>query len=130
MEIYTSYFGNYRHIPQEYQCISIANSKPQGLFIVECDLLKPKWSLVQQYKAKNISYAEFAEQYITQLDAVPAIRYYEVLKSLSLSNPIVLMCWEKQSAICHRAIAAHWLVANCFAQYKGELSNEETTIDL
>ena len=126
MEIYTSYFGNYRRIPQEYQCISIANSKPQGLFIVECDLLKPIWSLVKKFKEQQISYTEFAQCYITQLNTIPAVVYYDKLRELSLRelsqfNPIVLMCWEKQSTICHRAIAAHWLANNCVAQYKGEL---------
>lgn len=130
MEIYTSYFGNYKHIPHEYQCVSIANSKPEGLFIPECNLLKPDWNIVQAYKNKDISHDDFAKLYIGKLNIVPAFKYFESLRQIALSNPLVLMCWEKDHTICHRTIAAYWLVKNCFATYKGELSNEETTIDL
>ena len=130
MEIYTSYFGNYRRIPSEYQCVSIANSKPQGLFIPECSLLKPYWSTVQAYKNKDISYNQFAEQYIEQLSTAPVITYFDKLKELSQFNPLVLMCWEEDYTICHRTIAAYWLTNNCFVRYRGELSNEKSYFNI
>ena len=130
MEIYTSYFGNYRRIPSEYQCVSIANSKPQGLFIPECSLLKPRWGIVQAYKNEAMSYTRFAEQYIGQLNATPAIKYFDSLRELSQFNPIVLMCWEEDYTMCHRTLAAYWLANNCFVQYKGELNNEKSYFDI
>lgn len=130
MEIYTSYFGNYRRIPSEYQCVSIANSKPQGLFIPECNLLKPNWTIVKSFKNKDISYIDFAKAYIAQLNMTPAIKYFDNLRELSQFNPLVLMCWEEDYAICHRTIAAYWLANNCFVQYKGELNNEKSYFDI
>lgn len=121
MEIYTSYFSNYKNIPPHYQCVSIANSKPQGLFIPECNLLKPDWSIVQDYRNKDISYTDFAKLYLARLDITPAFKYFESLRRIALSNPLVLMCWEKDYKVCHRTIAAYWLAKNCFVQYKGEL---------
>lgn len=120
MEIYTSYFSNYKSIPAEYQCVSIANSKPQGLFIPECGLFKPKRSLVKKFKEQQISYTEFAQCYIAQLNAIPAVEYYDKLRELSQLNPVVLMCWEKDYETCHRTLAAYWLANNGFVQYKGE----------
>ena len=120
-EIYTSYFANYKNIPQEYQCVSVANTKPDSLFIPEWELVRPAWSLVQHLKSKTIAFNDFAYYYSRQLETKPASYYIEALRSYSAGRPVVLMCWEKDYNECHRKILSYWLQMNALANYKGEL---------
>ena len=120
-EIYTSYFANYKNISKEYNCVSIANSKPESLFIVTWKQVAPAWNLVQQFKSKNIAFNDFAYYYNQQLDTNPASYYITALQSFSNKRPVVLMCWEKDFIMCHRKILAYWLQMNSLANYKGEL---------
>ena len=120
-EIYTSYFANYKNIPQEYQCISVANTKPDSLFIPEWALVRPAWNLVQHLKSKTIAFNDFAYYYSRQLETKPASYYIEALRHYSTGRPVVLMCWEKDYNECHRKILSYWLQMNALANYKGEL---------
>ena len=63
IEIYTSYYGNYKNIPAEYQCVSVSNSKPEGIYISKWNDVVPPWSLVEKFKAKEITLSEFATYY-------------------------------------------------------------------
>ena len=119
-EIYTSYFANYKNIPKEYNCVSIANSKPESLFIPEWKQVAPAWNLVQQLKSKTIAFNDFAYYYGQQLDTKPAIYYISALQKFSLGRPVVLMCWEKEFSACHRRLLAYWLQMNTLATFKGE----------
>lgn len=120
-EIYTSYFANYKNIPQEYQCVSIANTKPDSLFIPDWKLVRPDWSLVKGYKNKTLTANDLYIRYFEQLDRTPAHLYIEALRNYSAGRPVVLMCWEKDYNECHRKILAYWLQINALATYKGEL---------
>lgn len=120
-EIYTSYFANYKNIPQDYQCVSVANSKPESLFIPEWKLIRPDWSLVTSYKNKDITVRDLYVHYFEQLDRNPAHRYIEELRCYSAGRPVVLMCWERNYNDCHRKILSYWLQMNALAIYKGEL---------
>lgn len=120
-EIYTSYFANYKNIPQDYQCVSVANTKPDSLFIPEWELVRPDWSLITSYKNKDITASDLYVYYFKQLDKNPAHHYIEALRSYSAGRPVVLMCWEKDYNECHRKILSYWLQMNALANYKGEL---------
>lgn len=63
IEFYTSYFGNYKNIPQEYQCFSIANSKPSDINIPRLEEAIPKWSYVKSFKSNEISWQLFHDMY-------------------------------------------------------------------
>ena len=114
MNIYTSYFGNYKNIPQEYQCISIANSKPRGLFIPTWKEVMPKWSIVKSLKANEISYELFEQMYLNQLLHTYQFNDKQSLEKLrnyleNMNADIVLLCWEKDAEHCHRLILVNFL---------------------
>ena len=142
IEIYTSYFANYRHIPPDYQCVSIANTKPKALFIPEWKPVRPSWQLVKAYKQQRMNMIEFMVLYGTQLNKHSAHIYYADLVKyatgassesgslefllhvdMSKARPVVLMCWEKEAEyLCHRIPLAYYLAKNCAGViYKGEL---------
>lgn len=114
MNIYTSYFGNYKNIPQEYQCISIANSKPQSLFIPTWKEVMPKWSIVKSLKNKEITFGLFEQMYLCQLFQTYQINDKQKIEELknyleSMGDNIVLLCWEKDAFYCHRYVLMHFL---------------------
>lgn len=141
VEIYTSYFANYRNIPPDYQCVSVANTKPNSCFIPEWKPVRPAWEYVKAYKQKDISMTEFMTMYGIQLNTHSARIYYADLvkyatgasnesgslefllhTDMSKARPVVLMCWEKEAEYCHRVMLAYYLTRNCTGIiYKGEL---------
>ena len=141
IEIYTSYFANYRSTPPDYQCVSIANTKPDSCFIPRWGAVLPAWEYVRAYKQKEISMTEFMTMYGAQLDRHRALVYYADLVKyatgatnpsgsleflmhvdMSKARPVVLMCWEKEAEYCHRVMLAYYLAKNCAGIiYKGEI---------
>jgi uncharacterized protein YeaO (DUF488 family) len=109
MKIYTSYFGNYKNIPPNYQCISIANSKPDGLCISKWEDVVPPWGIVQKIKSHEMTGAEYREEYYKKLNSKPPIKYFEYLDKYSDQEAIVLLCWEKNFYDCHRGLLAYFL---------------------
>lgn len=114
MNIYTSYFSNYKNIPQEFQCLSIANSKPKGLMVPTWKAVRPNWSTVKDLKNQKISQELFNQMYLQQL--LQTYPYYDKQKMKELKSylesfdlDIVLLCWEKEIDKCHRAILVKFL---------------------
>lgn len=108
--IYTSYFGNYRNIPSEYQCISIANSKPRIGVPTWTDVV-PDWKDVEAFKQNRMSELEFTMRYMHKLDRKPARHYFDYLNEFE-ADTIVLLCYEKQYFNCHRMLLGYWLHNN------------------
>lgn len=99
MKIYTSYFSNYKNLT-EYQCISIANSKPENIFIPTWQDVVPSWWMVDAFKQDKLGWGQFKQLYRKQLIGVD----FSYIEKFSL--PVVLLCWEKESEHCHRRILA------------------------
>lgn len=106
-KIYTSYFGNYRNIPPEYQCYSIANSKPRLHIPTWVDVV-PDWKNVNALKHQTITPTEFAIQYLSKLNKLSDEKLLDFLSSIN-SEVLVLMCWESHYFDCHRMLLAYWL---------------------
>lgn len=109
IKIYTSYYAMYKHINPMFQCVSIANSKPQSLLIPKIKELAPHWSLVKSYKNNEISRILFESMYMQHLiQNVGETKLRSLL--LNLQNPdIVLMCYEKDHNECHRVVLANYI---------------------
>lgn len=110
-KIYTSYYGNYRNIPSEYQCISISNTKPNTMCIPEWKDVAPSWGTISALKKGQITPLQFAKLYYTKLDYYPKEYYLEYFGKYAL--PVVLLCWEKEYKMCHRALLAAYLRYEC-----------------
>lgn len=110
LKIYTSYFGNYKNIPQEYQCISIANSKPKGLNIPTWTDVVPNWNNVKEFKEQQITACEFIKRYISDLTYDSPLKHFDYLEKYEDKvEAVVLLCWEKSADFCHRTILADYL---------------------
>lgn len=120
LELYTSYFGNYRKIPQYYRCISVANSRPASICVPKWNDVIPNWSMVENYKLDLIDFDEFSTLYKCQLKLKRLCAYEKYLTEYDL--PIVLLCWEKDASKCHRSVLAKFLNENFnhIIEYKGE----------
>lgn len=108
--IYTSYFGNYRNIPPEYQCVSIANSKPRIGVPTWCNVV-PNWKDVEALKNNKMTSYEFALRYLHTLDSISVEQCTQYLNSFA-SDTIVLLCYEKHYFDCHRYLLGYWLHKN------------------
>lgn len=129
LKIYTSYFGNYKNVPQEYQCISIANSKPKGLNVPTWKDVVPNWNNVKAFKEQSISAYEFMTRYISDLTYDSSLRHFNYLeKYKNKVDAVVLLCWEKDRSLCHRVILADYLRTLGFdiEEYKSNCSNNNS----
>lgn len=95
--------------------VQISNGKPKyGLdypLRYKAQLLYPEWSMVKS----NVSMGEFNRRYHEVLDSrgVDNIRgLLEDIAEHAGDNRLVLMCFEKDPADCHRAGFADWWEKN------------------
>lgn len=106
MNIYTSYFSNYKNLV-EYQCVSIANSKPANIFVPEWVTVRPDWCNVDAYKKGLLDYEQFTKLYRAKLEQFDSCMYTAYL--MQYKQDVVLLCWEKDATICHRRVLAEFL---------------------
>ena len=109
INIYTSYFANYKNIDPMYQCIAISNSKPAYAFIPHIKRLAPPWSIVKKYKAEPIPSAPFQSDYLRYIHINIGPEEIKDCLIQFESDNIVLMCYEKDANICHRTILADYI---------------------
>lgn len=109
INIYTSYFSN-KNIPQEYQCISVANTQPSRSYPKWREVI-PSWFLAKSFKSKEISFELFRQIYLNQLirkSLADSYNFELYLNCLDNEN-IVLLCWEKDYNNCHRKVLVEYL---------------------
>lgn len=124
MKFYTSYFDNYKNIPDTYQCISIARFPPD-IFKhppVNCnrlsgDLLAPSAELLSDIKSGKITEDEYTTRYVNELaislnnsgyhsfkDYFNAIVNMYENQTYTKWDGIIFFCYEKPGEFCHRHI--------------------------
>lgn len=116
MNIYTSYYGNRSLTPDEHFLVQVSNSAPAGVHVeYKFQEVIPDWNrIVEPYKKGELDAIAYQHLYNRQLDA----RRFQILLRLdeirekAAGRDIVLLCYEKPGAFCHRRILAHWLEKN------------------
>ena len=98
--IYTSYFGNYRHLPLE-KCISIAR-KTVGNIATYPKLFPPEY-LLFDYKRGKITVGQYVNLY--KVYVLGELDPYQTYKELDGS---ILLCYETPEKFCHRHIVKAW----------------------
>ena len=116
MNIYTSYFANVGKLPFDAVLISIARYAPKVWKGKECKSLAPPPALLEKYKQTHDA-GEYTEWFNAVLDRKDIAPYKEMFEILSVGHdrkehPIVLLCYERPGAFCHRHIVAEWLKLN------------------
>ena len=111
--IFTSYFGNERHIPKEVKRISICLSPPKGWVGAECKDLAPTWDILNAWRSsKKDSSAEEAYTKAFKGEILREENFMLImwkLAKLAQGRDVVLLCYEKPSDFCHRHIVAQWI---------------------
>lgn len=78
-----------------------------GVSYAECQLLAPTSDMLRRYRAKEMSWDEYASQYVALLEDRPIKR--SVLPILQ--DKACLLCSEADSARCHRRLAADYIAS-------------------
>ena len=101
MYIFTSKIGRYR--AGGALDITVKGQDPVGR------IFAPTWDMVMGVKNGTISHDEYIKQYLPILAAVPH-RYPDQLAKIMTSSKVLLLCYCKQYAFCHRDLVSTWLV--------------------
>lgn len=108
MEIYTSYFGNLKKIPDSIIPISIAGKSPDWYGGLEYKKLAPLLWFFQEWKENkdNNFYIGCYNEYVLRPLFAPFVK--EKLALLSYYKDVALLCYEKPEDFCHRHLVAKW----------------------
>ena len=110
--IYTTYFAKLKYLPSNVTPIAICGKTPdfyQGLCYKK---LAPKWSFFTKWKEtrdNNYYISEFNRLVLEPLDVNTVVND---LVSMSTTEHIALVCYEKPQDFCHRHLIAKWLNEN------------------
>ena len=110
--IYTTYFAKLRSLPDHVTPIAICGKAPDWYNGAQYKQLAPKWNFFSEWKKTrdNHYYVRcFKEQVLSKLDIN---RVLNDLRSLSSTDDIALVCYEKPEDFCHRHLVANWLREN------------------
>jgi len=113
---YTSYFAKIKAIKEKYPnmlLVSISHDKPKFLendeTIENWGILGPIRSLLNDYKSGKCDEAEYTQRYNLYLHkmwpSIQTIFYQKYYQSID----VVMLCYEKPDAFCHRHLLAHFL---------------------
>jgi hypothetical protein len=104
MNIYTSYFGNYRKFGDKIP-ISIALYPPKGFLGEELKALAPTTQILGCKDNEEV-YTTLFNKKIKGFSAKKVFKYFE---SSYNDRDVILLCYEKPPQFCHRHLVAEWL---------------------
>lgn len=110
--IYTTYFGNLRHLPEDIVPIAICGWAPNWYTGLQYKKLAPKIGFFTKWKEThdNDYYIDcFNNQVLSKLD--PAAVVTELTRKAK-NKPFALVCYERPGDFCHRHLVADWLTEN------------------
>ena len=104
----TSYYFSSRIREPGLNLVAVSNSYPRHLPWLKdarpYPKLCPGWTLVKQYKRKEVSWQNYVEIYREDiLDKLDPEEVYH-----DLGEDAVILCWEKPGKLCHRRLIAEW----------------------
>ena len=105
--IYTGYFAKLKtYIEAGLTPISISRWPPNWFEGEKCSALAPPVELLKGYKTGKINEEQYKQIYLSDLDRTD-IR--TVLDYIAKGRDIVLCCYEKPDAFCHRHVLAEYV---------------------
>jgi len=114
--IYTSYYANRATAPMTR--IRISATTVKGTAAQEYwETVAPDWNtMIGPYKRGEIGEAEYERRYRAMLDSRTdriTAQWRDILRRHG-GEDIVLLCWCRKGAFCHRRILAAWLAEHGF----------------
>lgn len=103
MKIFTSYFGNIRHLKKEgITPVNIAIVTPAWYKGAECKILAPRLNML------NLPPERYLPLYMGILSKLNAAEIIYGLEKMADGRDIALICYEKDG-FCHRHLVAQWI---------------------
>lgn len=113
MNIYTSNFASaHRFDPARYCLVSISRFAPKGWEGFQVRTLAPSACLLREFKSGAIDEAGYTDRYMAYLDGIGVRSDFKVMALWAQGRDIVLLCYEKPGAFCHRRLLAQWVLEN------------------
>ena len=115
--IYTSYFGQIKNMPDNFEPICIARWKPKWytgkilLMLAPSDRLLRWWRASDKNEASEARYVRWYSNEVFKVYEAAAI--VRIINHLANGKTPVLVCFEKDG-FCHRHLIADWLNKNGF----------------
>lgn len=112
--IYTSYFGNIKKFPDNFEPINIARWKPQWykgksfIALAPSDMLLRWWRTCEQNEEDKKRYKQIYMQGLSNYNAKVTAR---CIREMAGDKIPVLLCFEK-SGFCHRHLVREWFQKN------------------
>jgi hypothetical protein len=66
------------------------------------------WELTPRGRYFHAEPAEFAREYLAQLDRYGTARLHSIFTRLATGDRLLLLCFERNSADCHRRLFSQW----------------------
>jgi uncharacterized protein YeaO (DUF488 family) len=105
------YTAQYNYSGKNKLDITVKGQDPLGKHFA------PTWTMVQGFHSKKLSEKKYKKLYKGILDAVPK----SIWKKVLVKKRLVLVCFCKKGAFCHRLLLANILTSKG-AIYEGELN--------
>lgn len=106
--IYTGYFAKAKKYEEMgVTPVSIAQKPPESWSGLSIQELAPRWELVKKYKYGGISWEDYKKEYFKMLSYFPVEDL--IAEVTDRVGDIVLLCYEKPDALCHRHLLAEYL---------------------
>lgn len=110
MEIKTGYFAYCKmYTKMGYTPVSIAQFIPKWFKGATYRKLSPSPDLLSRWKNGLCNKEEYTEEFNEYLSKLNREEVLHDLASLTDSDQIILVCFEKSSDFCHRHLVAEWL---------------------
>ena len=88
-------------------------------------LLYPPRELLRAYRAGDIGFTDFQQDYLAELEAVVALPreggLQEWLDAVPSLDQFTLLCFERAGQACHRRVLARWVQERVASVELGEL---------
>ncbi len=109
---YTSYFAKVSSLPVGYVPVAISASVPAFYTGAHYKMLCPPYDTFIKYKNGG-SWENYCKEYNTKLNTMDfATTVRDIMNLAGNVENIVLLCYEKPSANCHRHLVAEWFKAH------------------
>ena len=108
------YFTGFQNWDKQFgELVSIANSEPEGFkgHVDRLHFFAPSWKDVNLWRTSPKTDEDW-EQFVTAYRIVCRKRWQSIdhwLKLLKPEETVTLLCWERESKRCHRALAAKFV---------------------
>lgn len=120
----TCSFADYR--PEMGKPIRISLGRPKYRTLIESD--DRLWALTPRSDYFHAAPEEFDRRYVAQLDRVGVERLREQFEAFDDGQPLILLCFERNGADCHRRLFSQWWLEQT-GEHVPELHADETVTD-